>query len=337
MPHVQWKDRYNINFREIDAQHQGLLEILNGMIDLLEGRSPAEPVDRLFTDLADYAGIHFSSEERYMQAAGYPKLAEHRLEHDVFTSKVLALQRDFNPTDPHFLTDTVEFLKHWYLDHITKADQDYAPFLQRALPTAEIKAVFLGLQGVFCGWDRAAFTERMAAACGKPAVDVGTALWEDPALFLSLENGTMDGSGFTSAFAGWAGSSIPQEGLASAYAACCKPIAAMVQLVRGLKAHYQVALVGNAPPWLPTHGYPAMGLEAPFHAEALSCDVGARLPDSTLYLEAAALLKVPPEACLLIHDDPACLDSAQKARLQTLHFTKPVMLMAELRRMAVPF
>lgn len=337
MVHIQWKDRYNVNFREIDAHHQGLLEILNGMIDLMEGRRSPELVDRLFLDLSEYAGIHFSSEERYMQAAGYPKLAEHCREHEVFTSRVLELRRSYDPGNPHFVAETVDFLKRWYLDHITKMDQDYAPYLQRALPTSEIKAVFMGLQSVLCGWNQDGFLAGLSGLCAKPETAVATALWEDPALFLSLEAGKVDNEAFATELGTWAGTTLSPERLASAYAASFKPVPAMVQLVRGLKLHFQLALVGNAAPWLKSHGFPTLGLQGLFHAEALSCEVGTRLPDSALFLEAAALLKIAPEACLLLHNDPGCLDSAQKAHLQTLHYTKPVMLMAELRRMAIPF
>lgn len=337
MPHIQWKDRYNINFREIDAHHQGLLEILNGMIDLMEGRRSPELVDQLFVDLSEYAGIHFSSEERYMQAASYPRLAEHCREHEVFTSRVLELRRSFDPGNPHFIAETVDFLKRWYLDHISQMDQDYAPFLHRALPTSEIRAVFMGLQDVFCRWDQSGFVERLSGLSARPATEVATALWEDPALWRSLETGKCDGDAFTTQFGTWAGTILSPESLAGTYAAALRPVPAMVQLVRGLKPNFQVALVGNATPWLRSHGFPALGLQDLFHGEALSCDVGTRLPDSALYLEAAALLNIAPEACLLIHNEPACLDSAQKAHLQTLHYTKPVMLMAELRRMAIPF
>ena len=337
MVHIQWKDRYNINFREIDAHHQGLLEILNGMIDLMEGRRSPELVDRLFLDLSEYAGIHFSSEERYMQAAGYPKLAEHCMEHEIFTSRVLELRSAYDPENPHFVLETVDFLKRWYLDHITKMDQDYAPFLHRALPTSEIKAVFMGLQGVLCEWNRDGFVEKLSGMSAKPATMVATALWEDAALMLSLEAGKSDGEAFAAELGTWAGTHQSPESLADAYSASFKTVPAMVQLVRGLKLHFRVALVGNAAPWLKSHGFPALGLQGLFHAEALSCEVGSRLPDSAMFLEAASLLKIAPEACLLVHNEPECLDSAQKAHLQTLHYTKPVMLMAELRRMAIPF
>ena len=42
MARSQWKDRYNINFRENDAQHHGLLDLLDKLIDLMDGRRKSE-------------------------------------------------------------------------------------------------------------------------------------------------------------------------------------------------------------------------------------------------------------------------------------------------------
>jgi hemerythrin len=53
MVHIQWKDRYNINFREIDAQHRGLLDILNELMDLLNGDPDPDHVTRIFHRLCD--------------------------------------------------------------------------------------------------------------------------------------------------------------------------------------------------------------------------------------------------------------------------------------------
>ena len=102
-------------------------------------------------------------------------------------------------------------------------------------------------------------------------------------------------------------------------------------------AHQPVALVGNAAPWMRTQGFAQLGIADLFRAEALSCEAGASLPDKAALLKAAAKLGLAPETCLLIQRDAAGLDAAQAAHLQTLHYTNPVMLMAELRRMGLPF
>jgi HAD superfamily hydrolase (TIGR01509 family) len=337
MAHIQWKDRYNINFREIDAQHHGLLDLLNELIDLMDGRRKPDQVEHLFQALGDYALTHFSSEERYMQAAGYPKLAQHRQEHVAFVARVAELSQAFDPRNRQVVEVTLDFLKHWYLNHITKSDQDYVPFLKKALPTTPIEGILFALDGVICAVNPAPLVKEVAQRSGRAEAEVQAALGEDPGLLHKLEAGAWDLERFNKELTAWAGSALPEEDLARAYLATFQPVPALVQLAARLKTHQPVALVGNAAPWMRTQGFTQFGLEGHFSAEALSCEAGARLPDKAVLLKAAAKLGLAPETCLLIQRDAAGLDAAQAAHLQTLHYTNPVMLMAELRRMGLAF
>lgn len=337
MAHIQWKDRYNINFREIDAQHHGLLDLLNELIDLLDGRPNPDQVTSIFSNLCQYALTHFSTEERYMLAAKYPKLAQHRKEHEVFVARVLELSQTFDPGDPKVVEETLGFVKNWYLDHIIKSDQDYVPFLKLALPTSSIEAILFGLDGVLCHADPTPLIKQVAATCARPEGEVRTALLEAPGFLRTFESGGWNTERFLSELSAWGGAPLAQADLAQAYVEGFHPVAPLLALVKRLKVHQPVGLVGDATPYLRTRGFAQLGLTDLFSAEVLSCDLGARLPDKALFTKAAARLGKPPEACLLIHLDPACLDAAQAAHLQTLHYTNPVMLMAELRRMVVAF
>ncbi len=337
MAHIQWKDRYNINFREIDAQHHGLLDLLNELLDLMDGGRHPEDVTRIFVALSDYAQTHFSSEERYMQAASYPKLAQHRQEHVVFVDRVKELSRDYDPGDVRQVEETTTFLRDWYLTHITKSDQDYLPFLKRALPTASIEAILFGLEGVVCTTDPAPLLMALCDRSGKPEAEAQAALWEDPGLLRELEAGVWDLERFEVEGTSWAGKALDLEALAATYAGSFQPVPGMLRLVAQMKGHQPVALIGNATPWLRTHGLASLGLEDCFTAEVLSCEAGIRLPDQGLLLAAAERLGLAPDTCLLIHRNPACLDAAQAVQMQTLDYTTPVMLMAQLRRMGVPF
>jgi len=337
MAHIQWKDRYNIHFREIDAQHHGLLDLLNELIDLMDGGKNTEQVEVIFHNLAAYAVTHFSSEERYMQAAGYPKLAAHSREHEVFTARVLELSQAYDPGDPQLVEETLDFLKHWYLEHITKMDQDYVPFLKRALPTAPIEGILFGLEGMTCAFTPAPLLSLLSARCGKPEAEAQAALWADPGFLTNLESGTSDPQAFCTDLGRWAGQALAPEELATTYLSCYRGTPALIHLATRLKAHQPVALVGNAAPWWRSQGLAESGLTACFNAEVFSCEVGKRLPDPAPFLEAARRLGRAPETCLLIHPDPACLAEAQAAEMQTLHYTNPVMLMAELRHMGVAF
>lgn len=337
MAHIQWKDRYNINFREIDAQHRGLLDLLNELSDHFDGRRHPDTVAHIFSALGDYAETHFSSEERYMQAAGYPRLAQHRQEHTAFVSRVRDLSQAYDPGDTRVVEETWNFLKDWYLTHIIKTDQDYVPFLRRALPTEPIEAILFGLDGVICSMNPSPLIQELAQVSGRTEPEVQAALWEDPGLLRQLVTGTCDLERFFRELAAWAGRPIAEGELASSYGASFHPVPALLHLAARLKVHQPVGLVGDAAPWMRSAGLAQLGLEGLFTAEALSCEAGATLPDKGLFLAAAANLGLGPETCLLIHRDPACIDAAQSVKMQTLHYTNPVMLMAELRRMGIPF
>jgi hemerythrin len=337
MTHVQWKDRYNINFREIDAQHHVLLDLLNELLDLMDGRRDPKQVTHIFSALGDYASTHFSSEERYMQAAEYPKLAAHRQEHAAFVTRVQELSEAYDPDNPRVMDETAVFLREWYLDHIFKTDQDYVPFLRKALPTTPIEAILFALDGVVCPLDPAPLITELARRSGKAETEVQAALWESPGLLRELESGAWDLERFSTELTAWAGTAIPLDDLARTYLASFHPVPALLQFAIRLKAYQPVGLVGNATPWLRNGGFSQLGFAGLFSVEALSCEAGARLPDKAVFLEAASRLSLAPETCLLIQRDPACMDSAQAAHLQTLHYTNPVLLMAELRRMGIPF
>ncbi len=337
MAHIQWKDRYNINFREIDAQHQGLLDLLNELSDNLDGRKHPDTVSHIFEALGDYAQTHFSSEERYMRAASYPKLSQHCQEHVYFVNRVKELSRSYDPADPRVVDETATFLRDWYMNHIIKVDQEYGPFLKRALPTASIEGILLGLEGVVCSLDAAPLIQAMVEGSGKSEAEVRTALFEDPGFLPQLESGQWDLERFEVEWTGWAGRAAAPESLASAYGTSYHPNPAMAQLAGRLKQHQPVALVGNAAPWMRSQVLGRLGLASSFTANALSCEAGARLPDRALLLAGASSLGLAPEACILIHRDPACIEAAQGVRMQTLEYTNPVMLMAELRRMGIGF
>ncbi|MBI4911577.1 MAG: bacteriohemerythrin [Acidobacteria bacterium] len=338
MLHIQWKDRYNIHFREIDAHHRGLLEMLNELIDLLGVPSPEpEQVSTIFRHLCEYAQTHFSAEERYMQAADYPRLPEHRVEHEAFMARVAELGASFDPADSEAVEQTVDFLKTWYLEHITKSDQDYAPFLQRALPSAPLLGVIFALEGVLATRDQGHLTDFLADRTGQPREAVNAFLWEAPGALRGLEGGDLEPSGFFAALEAWAGAPVDPAGVEQAYLGAFRVQPALVNLARGLGQQHRAALTGNGAPWIKARGLETMGLKGVFHATVLSCEAGAALPDPAVFRKTLLRLGVPQESCLYIGREASFLKAAQGAGLQTLPFTTPVLLMAELRRMAIPF
>jgi hypothetical protein len=49
LTHIQWKDRYNIGYKDIDVQHRVLLDLLNELVDLIEQGKAQEGISDIFT------------------------------------------------------------------------------------------------------------------------------------------------------------------------------------------------------------------------------------------------------------------------------------------------
>jgi hemerythrin len=130
MQFIEWKENYNVGVKEIDIQHRGLFDI----IDKLSRASQIEPEGKYFLMTFDkfieYARVHFSTEERYMKEAEYPKLSEHRQEHIQYLTELsdLALELENKKSDTE--RKILDYLKTWYTSHILGEDRDYMESLK---------------------------------------------------------------------------------------------------------------------------------------------------------------------------------------------------------------
>jgi hemerythrin len=127
---IVWKDDYSVQFKLIDKQHQGLIDMTN---DLLKGcKAGGNAKDAAFMETVrkavEYAQVHFYTEEKYMKQAAFPELEQHRKEHAAFTSTIQETVAAFEQgrADP---LDLAIFLKEWLLSHIAVSDKKYAPYL----------------------------------------------------------------------------------------------------------------------------------------------------------------------------------------------------------------
>jgi hemerythrin len=126
----EWSNDYSVGIAEIDAQHQRLVAMLNQLSDAMRSGKGSQVLDRVLGDLVAYTGTHFATEERLMQANGYPDFPRHKREHDQLTAQVLDLQQSLRAGSAVLSVDLLHFLKDWLTQHILGSDKRYGPFLQ---------------------------------------------------------------------------------------------------------------------------------------------------------------------------------------------------------------
>lgn len=335
MVHIQWKDRYNINYKEIDSQHRVLLDILNELVDLVGQRCDSTQVSALFSRLCQYALTHFSAEEGYLKAAGYPRLSAQESEHATFVRRILELDQAYDPADPALLEETLTFLKEWYLNHILHSDLDYVAHLKRFYAEADIKAVIFDFGNVICRFDNQVFTKRLAALCGKPAGALHALIYEPPDLPRAYESGALDSAGFLAGISERCGHDFAEADVVAAYTGIFTPVEATFDLIRKLKPRVKLALISDTGPWHAEHIIRPSEVFPLFDAVTLSCELGTLKPDPRLFADALGKLGLMAEECVYVDDRRDVVQAANAFLMHGLVYTTPEALLADLRRSRV--
>lgn len=129
MERLEWRDSYRVGHAALDEQHQGLLALVNRLIDMGD-RADAKAFFVVLNELLQYAEKHFSVEEELMQVHGFAGLAAHVAEHERFVEKVFLLNQRVGSADGTLLASILDFLKSWYIAHVLGTDRDYIPCLK---------------------------------------------------------------------------------------------------------------------------------------------------------------------------------------------------------------
>ncbi|MDR1324807.1 MAG: bacteriohemerythrin [Treponema sp.] len=126
---VTWEDRYALGIPFIDAQHKELLRLTNVLFVACQDGSANDIFRETIKGTVKYVSEHFSAEEAMMNRIKYPKLAEHKKEHEAFVQKVLEDVRQFESGHSFVPNTFVRFLKDWILTHIAVSDKKYADYI----------------------------------------------------------------------------------------------------------------------------------------------------------------------------------------------------------------
>ncbi len=121
MAAINWDESYSVGVGVLDSQHKELIRLINA----LENH---QAVGQVLDRLAIYVREHFYAEERLMEIAGYPGLADHCVEHQNFKDWLAGARSDFERgslSAADVASGTREYLTDWLLSHIKIVDKAY--------------------------------------------------------------------------------------------------------------------------------------------------------------------------------------------------------------------
>ncbi len=126
---LTWKDNYSVGVKNLDVQHQHLLDTLNKVSGLFEANADQEEIKVLLNELDTYAKTHFKTEEQYFEKFKFHGIQDHMKEHRYYEQKIMVIQQKYEEHPEEGKTELLEFLADWWMGHIQGCDQDYKRFL----------------------------------------------------------------------------------------------------------------------------------------------------------------------------------------------------------------
>jgi hemerythrin len=131
MEPIEWTDSFSVGVALFDEQHRRLIDMLNEMIEDPAATTRSETVADVLTDMTNYAQEHFKAEEDLMLEHHYPRLEEHRQQHNGFREKAARLCLATAEGQASVPQALLEYLQQWLIRHILQADMAFNPFFEQ--------------------------------------------------------------------------------------------------------------------------------------------------------------------------------------------------------------
>jgi hemerythrin len=125
----RWTDIYKVNVAILDQQHQGLFDTVNELERALRVGEGNAAIDGILDRLVTYAGLHFAAEESLMERHDFPGLSTHRIQHEMFRTKMRTLLERQRSAKAGVAVELLLFLQSWLKKHVLRTDKQYSAFL----------------------------------------------------------------------------------------------------------------------------------------------------------------------------------------------------------------
>ena len=126
-----WKESYSVEIKSIDDDHKGMFNIFNQLFDAISHGKARSILSGIIVQLIDYTKTHFRREEMYFTTTSYSETLEHKLQHEMFIEKILALKKGFENGDKEISVELIKYLSDWFINHILISDRKYISHLKK--------------------------------------------------------------------------------------------------------------------------------------------------------------------------------------------------------------
>lgn len=125
---IAWTVELETGLRQIDLQHQELVDLINEAALAHEQGRDKEMLEQILPKLSAYVIFHFSTEESLLSSSGVANhhATAHREMHREFTDQIQRLKQASTEGNHDALPELVEYLQSWLVNHIMATDKELA-------------------------------------------------------------------------------------------------------------------------------------------------------------------------------------------------------------------
>lgn len=122
----EMKEEYKIGIKEIDEQHERLFQIAEKAYTLLTNGFIVDKYDgivEILDELTEYAKLHFTYEEEYMQEIGHKMMFSQKIDHHDFIAMLEDINLDeIDDNQEDAIMNILIYLGDWLVKHIIEKD-----------------------------------------------------------------------------------------------------------------------------------------------------------------------------------------------------------------------
>jgi hemerythrin len=128
-----WDQKLETGITEIDEQHRLIFRRADAVLEAVAAGEAGPEVKRTIQFRADYASLHFETEERYMRAAGFPEADAHAEIHARINRRIIEVAGEFNAhgASQALVADVDAMMRGWLTMHIMEKDRAVADWIQQ--------------------------------------------------------------------------------------------------------------------------------------------------------------------------------------------------------------
>lgn len=120
---IEWRKDYETGIREVDHEHQELVEIINELHEQIGAGASRDTISSFLGEVFAKISAHFALEETVMRKHDYDEYADHKADHEKLLDDLRDIMDEFEAgTGTDYKQALAGAVRDWFVNHFKTKD-----------------------------------------------------------------------------------------------------------------------------------------------------------------------------------------------------------------------